>query len=169
MRIRDIRMRRNCKALHLVTSAGPALWAKRYSSAAAFAFCLGSIVSLVALIKCLVLLYDARLIVDNPVLTVCPAHVYQKDQKQCGGAETIVVSTFGILAGEKAYLWGRKPGGCRLMAAKLEGHVLSLVFGDGKSTMRADVLHGLKGQEEVAGVREKLWRETGVKLTVRDG
>ena len=154
--------------LQFAVSVCLVLWSQKFSTEAALVFLITGTVSLTAMVKYCLVLYDAKLIADNPILEVRPIHIYPVGQKQSDSPQTIVISTFGLLVGERVYSWGCKPGGARLMAAEIDRRMFHLVFGDGKNGMQAHILHGLDDMQVVAEVSERLWHETGVRLVMRD-
>ena len=83
--------------------------------------------------------------------------------------EEIIVSTFGILIGNKIYKWGMNGiSGVRLKTIEIDRSWIFLNFGDDDENMQVKLLHGLADIEEVEGIQEKFWNETGVKSVVMD-
>ena len=118
---------------------------------------------LVLLAKQSHLLRDAGLIWDNRILTMESAAAGGKEKK---GEET-VVSTFGILIGSKIYKWGSGGvHGVRLKTVEFDHTHILFVFGDAAKTTRVEILHDLESEKAVLQVREKLWRDTGIRARI---
>lgn len=133
----------------------------------AFLFGAASIALLMILVRQSRLLYDASLIWDNPILTVPSAVISISGGERKRATEETVVSTFGILIGSKIYKWGMNGvRGVRLNAIRIDRTRIYLTFGDESETMQVELLHGMTDKQEVMDVKQRLWRETGVKAII---
>jgi hypothetical protein len=114
------------------------------------------------------LLYNASLILDNRILSVPSAVISIQGDKRKRDVEETVVSTFGIMMGDRIYKWGSDGvRGVQLRAMEIDREWIYLTFGDGIKTMRVELLHGIADKEEVMKMKQRLRRETGVELVVR--
>lgn len=78
-----------------------------------------------------------------------------------------MISTFGLITGDRLFKWGcHGVDGIRLQSVELDRARIRLTFGDESSTNQAELFHGLTTEEDVAAIRQRLWRETGVTATV---
>jgi hypothetical protein len=115
------------------------------------------------------LLVAAMVIYDSRILTV-PSSVVtsesQADQKQ---AEETVVSTFGLLLGNKVYRWGCEGVyGVRLREVQINKEHICLSFGVDGEMLRVRLLHGLTDGKSVTEITQKIWHETGVRAEISD-
>ena len=112
-------------------------------------------------------LFEVTLIWDNRILTVPSAVIYSPkngEGKEVGGT---VVSTFGLLIGDKIHKWGSEGiYGVRLAAIKIDRQRLSFTFGEENYTRRVELFHGIDDGEKIREVKNHLWRETGVTALV---
>ena len=122
-----------------------------------------NITLLILLIRQNRLLYDAKLIRENRILAVPSAVVTILGSKKKSNEEETVVSTFGILMGNKIYKWGSDGvRGVRLRAIDIDRARVYLTFGDGAETKCVELLHGITDEQTVMNVKQELWDETGV-------
>jgi hypothetical protein len=166
--MKAIRKQRNCYALLLAVSICLTMWfGVAFVVEAAFALGAISITSFILLVRQSRLLSAASLIWDNRILAVPSANVFTADGQGKNGKEESVVSTFGMLIGSKIYKWGCDGiHGVRLKLVEIDRERMYLTFGDGIQTMRVELLHGIVEQQKVSDVSQKLWRETGVTVTI---
>jgi hypothetical protein len=144
-----------------------ALFAIKLMPKTALVFGAVSTALLMLLIRQNRLFYDASLIWDNRILAVPSSVISISNGKGKKDAEETVVSTFGILIGSKIYKWGCDGVcGVRLKAIDIDRERICMTFGDETETMRVELLHGMADKQEVMDVKQKLWRETGVKAMV---
>ncbi len=166
--MKAIRKRRNgYAALFAICVFLTAWFAMKLMTEAAFIFGATSIALPMLLFRQRRLLYDASLIWDNRILTVPWAIISISGGKGKKEVEETVVSTFGIMMGSKIYKWGCDGvRGVRLRVIKIDRVRIYLTFGDEEETMRVEMLHGMVDKQEVMDVKQRLWRETGVKSVV---
>lgn len=166
--MKEIRKQRNCYALLLVVSIFLTVWfGVTFMVEAAFTLGAISIASFIFLVRQIRLLSAATLIWDNRILAVRSANVFTAVGPVKNGKEESVVSTFGMLIGSKIYQWGCDGiHGVRLIAVEIDRERMYLTFGDGIQTMRVELLHGIVEQQKVSDISQKLWRETGVTVTI---
>ena len=126
-----------------------------------------SIVLLIFLIKQSCLLNDARLICDNCIFTVSSAIVSKLNNEATIAVNEIVISTFGLLIGNKLYKWGYQGAyDVKLKAIEINREKIYIIFGDGVETLKVELLHGITSEEEVIEIKQKFWRETGLDALV---
>ena len=71
------------------------------------------------------------------------------------------------MIGSKIYKWGRTGvDGVRLNTVDIDRTRIYLTFGDGTKTIRIELLHGMADEQAMKEVKERLWRETGVKAII---
>lgn len=165
-----IRKRRNGYALLFPASICLVVWlGVKFMLKAAFVFGTISAISLFLLVRQHLLLRDARLIWENPILVVPSASlsVVGVPQKEDRSKSETVVSTFGMLIGSKIYRWGLDGvHGVRLNTVEIDRERMHLTFGDAAQIMRVDFLHGLNQKQTVLEVAQKLLHETGVRADI---
>lgn len=168
MRMKAIQKRRNCYAVLFAITVFLAIWfAVKLMIVKAIVFAFISLASLVLLIRQNRLVFDASLIWDNRILVVPSAALYLPGGKGKKDVEETIVSTFGVLVGNKTYKWGSDGlHGVRLRSIEIDRAKICLTFGDGAQSMRVELLHGLVDEQGVLAVKQKLWRETGVLATI---
>lgn len=112
-------------------------------------------------------LHDARLITDNRILAVPSAVITRPEGGETEELEETVVSTFGVLAGGRVYLWGSDGvRGTRLCAAGIDRGRISLTLGGADQPLRIELPHGLTDRQTVLEICRKLEYETGVTAQV---
>lgn len=110
-----------------------------------------------------------RLIYDNRILTVPSSIVTTENLVGTEMMEETVVSTFGMLLGNKLYNWGCDGmHGTRLQKIRIDREQIWLTFGSDDEILRLELLHGMTNKEEVLMIAQKLRYETGVQAEVRD-
>ena len=128
---------------------------------------IASAVTLFFLLRQWKLLYDARLIADNRILTVPSATVTNGIGEIV--AEETVVSTFGILLGDEVFKWGSDGrGGVKLSSLEIDRLNVTLDFGNKGGNTRVKLLHGLSSESDVETFKQKILHETGVEASVVD-
>lgn len=137
--------------------------------AAAIALAAVSALSLIIFSRESRMLYCARLICDNRILTLPSAVV---TIEKCAGErmrENTVVSTFGMMVGTKVFKWGCDGiHGVRLQNVRMDREHIRLTFGVNDKKQSAVLLHGMTDRESVQEIARKIFRETGVKPEVSD-
>lgn len=114
-------------------------------------------------------LYAARLICDNRILTVPSSIVTAENSPGTKMMEETVVSTFGMLLGNKLYKWGCEGmHGTRLHKIRIDREQIWLTFGSDDESLRVELLHGMACKEKVLIIAQKLRYETGVQAEVCD-
>ncbi|WP_334105350.1 hypothetical protein [Muricomes intestini] len=112
-------------------------------------------------------LNDARLICDNIILLAPSIVMTEDDSSPVQVTEEIVLSTFGLLLGSRIYKWGCDGlQGIRLTAVKIDRSRFYVTFGDKGKTRQIEFLHGMTKRQDVLGVQEKLWQETGIRANL---
>ena len=168
--MKAIKNRRNLyAALSVATILLPELLLKAQKMEAAIA-CGGLIaVALILLYRQSRLLVAAMVIYDSQILTVPSSIVISEnhpDQKQ---AEETIVSTFGLLLGNKVYRWGCDGVyGVRLREVQIDKEHICLSFGADGEMLRDELLHGLTDRQNVMEITEKIWHETRVRAEIGD-
>ena len=163
-----IRRQRNAYALLFIISVCLTVWfGAAFMVKTAFIFGIISVASLLFLVRQIRMLYDATLIWDNRILEVSSAFILTEHGREKNNMEKTVVSTFGMLIGNKIYRWGRDGiCGVRLNIVEIDKERMYLTFGDTVKSMRVELLHGITEQKEILYVAQKLWYETGVKASI---
>lgn len=166
--MKEIAKRRNTLAILL--TAGLALTAGfllRRIPEGALVCGTGSAVLLVLLVMQFRRLHDARLLLDNRILTVPSAVISQPESGRTTELTETVVSTFGVLTGGRVYLWGCDGvRGTRLRAAGIDGGRISLTLGGANQTLCIELPHGLADKQAVLEICRTLEHETGIKAAV---
>lgn len=168
MQMKAIQKRCKCYAVLFAIGAFLTAWfAVKLMMEPALLFGAASITLFMLLVRQSRLLYNANLVLDNRILAVPSAVIYVLGGKEKKEVEETIVSTFGILIGSKIYKWGCDGvHGVRLRTIKIDQVRIHLTFGDGAETMRVELLHGMDNEQEVMDVKQRLWRETGVKAII---
>lgn len=113
------------------------------------------------------LLYNAGLICDNGIICVPSAIVTAENYPDKKLTEETIVSTFGLLLGNKLYQWGCDGvRGTRLRQIKLDRERIWLTFGTDNETLRVELLHGITNKQRVMEITQKLRHETGVTASI---
>lgn len=108
-------------------------------------------------------LHDARLVLDNRILTVPSAVITRPKSGKTLKLEETVVSTFGVLAGGRVYRWGCDGfQGTRLTAIFIDRSRIFLTLGGENQPLRIELPHGLADKQTVLEICRKLKYETGV-------
>lgn len=155
--------------LFVICSLATGWFAVKLMVEAAIIFAVISAVLLVFLIRESYLLYHANLIWNNRILSVPSAIISTSFSNEKREVEEIIVSTFGILIGNKIYKWGMNGiSGVRLKTIEIDRSWIFLNFGDDDKTVRVELLHGMADTEEAMEIQQKFWRETGIEAVVRD-
>ena len=126
-------------------------------------------VALILLYRQSRLLGTAMLIYDSRILTVPSAIVTSENQPNQKQAEETIVSTFGLLLGNKVYQWGCEGVyGVRLRDVQIDKEHICLSFGADGEMLRVRLLHGLTDGQSVTEIAQKIWHETGVRAVISD-
>ncbi len=113
------------------------------------------------------LLYAARLICDNRILTVPSSIAKTENRLSKKTMEETVVSTFGLLLGNKVYQWGCDGiCGIRLHEVWLDREHICLTFGVDGNKLHVELMHGMTDSQSILEITQKLWHETGVQAKV---
>lgn len=163
-----IRKRRNEYAMLFAISIFVTVWlGVIFKLEALIAFGAFSTISLLMLLRQSRLLYDARLIWDNRILSVASALIFMSDRQIKKETEETIVSTFGILIGSQIYRWGLDGlHGTRLHAVQINKERMVLTFGDNDQTMQVKLLHGMTEKQELEDTVQRLFYETGVTADI---
>ena len=106
----------------------------------------------------------AGLITENAVLCIPAGTVLSsEDDANFPGsnqAVTVIVSIFGILAGNKVYKYNCD--GIRLLAITIDNEYICFTYGTQKKQSDLKLLHGLSRQDDIEAVAEKFRYETGI-------
>lgn len=113
------------------------------------------------------LLHGASLICNNQILTVPLAIVVAENCTVKMTLDETVVSTFGLLIGNKVYKWGCDGvRGSRLKQVKLDKERIYLTFGTEDETQCIGLLHGITSRQSIMETTQKLRHETGVTARI---
>ncbi len=126
-------------------------------------------VALILLYRQSQLLYGAMVIHDSRILTV-PSSIVTVENQTCHKLEEeTIVSTFGLLLGNKVYQWGCEGVyGVRLQEVRIDKEHICLSFGADGKMLRVELLHGLTNRQSVMEITQKIWHETGVWASMVD-
>lgn len=114
-------------------------------------------------------LSDIKLIYENRIFTVPLAFIYVDESKSPIILEEVVVSTFGLILGNRIYKWNCDGlQGIRLNTFEIDWTKFYVSFGNSAKTIHLEFLHGITNQEAVLEVKDKLWYENGVNLIIRE-
>ncbi|HHT62743.1 MAG: hypothetical protein ACOX4H_06915 [Bacillota bacterium] len=165
--MKEFRKRRDCYAVFFVIGIVLTLiFAMNLMLVAAFISGMGSFILFIILVRQHLLLRDANLIWDNPILTVSSSIIIKSEGKKWE-AEKTIFSTFGILMGSKIYKWGSEGvHGVRLKSILIDRERIHLTFGDLKKTICVEMLHGMADKQAVLDVQKRLLYETGVSAMI---
>lgn len=112
-------------------------------------------------------LHDARLLLDNRILTVPSAVISRPESGGTTELAETVVSTFGVLTGGRVYLWGCDGvRGTRLRAVGIDRSRISMTLGGANQSLRIELPHGLADKQAVLEICQTLEHETGIKAAV---
>lgn len=152
-----------CAAIFTFSLLAAALFipANRPAAAAVFGVCAAA--SAAPLYRQGRRVYWTKLICDSSLITI-PAAVVTGPGGEQSSSET-VVATFGLLLGEKPYIWGCGKG-VRLRELKIYERTMRLKFGDGDALWRAEFPHGMADGAQIAEFAEKIRYETGVNAEI---
>lgn len=166
--MKAIRQWRNIFALLFSVNILLTAWfALRHVPEAAVAFGAASAATLVCLIRQRGRLKDARLIFDNRIFSVPAAVITTSCCANEKMLEETVVSTFGLLLGNKVYKWGCDGvTGSRLNNIEIHRERIRLTFGSGDEVFRIELLHGMTDRQTIMEITQKLWHETGVQASI---
>ena len=115
------------------------------------------------------LLVAAMVIYDSRILTVPSSVVTSENQPEQKQAEETIVSTFGLLIGNKVYRWGCDGVyGVRLREVQIDKEHICLTFGAEGEMLRVELLHGLNEMQSAMEIAQKIWHETGVRAEISD-
>lgn len=113
------------------------------------------------------LLSAAMLIYDSRILTVPSSVVTSENRPNQKQAEETIVSTFGLLLGNKVYRWGCEGVyGVRLREVQIDKAHIYLSFGADGEMLRVRLLHDLTDRLSVMEIARKIWHETGVRAEI---
>ena len=165
--MKEFRKRRDCYAVFFVIGIVLTLiFAMNLMLVAAFISGMGSFILFIILVRQHLLLRDANLIWDNPILTVSSSIIIKSEGKKWE-AEKTIFSTFGILMGSRIYKWGSEGvHGVRLKSILIDRERIHLTFGDLKKTICVEMLHGMADKQAVLDVQKRLLYETGVSAMI---
>lgn len=128
-----------------------------------------SVVAMILLYRQSRLLSAARLICDNRILTIPSSMATSETSPSTKRMEETVVSTFGMLLGNKLYRWGCEGMyGTRLKNIRIDREHIRVTFGNEDESLRLELLHGMTKKEEVLTIAQKLRYETGVQAEIYD-
>ncbi len=123
--------------------------------------------SLILLYRQNSLLYAAGLICDNSILIVPSSIVTKENCASEKMMEKTVVSTFGLLLGDRVYQWGCEGiRGIRLQNVRMDREHIYLTFGVDDNKLSVELLHGMTDRQSVVEITHKIWHETGVHAEV---
>ena len=104
---------------------------------------------------------------DSRILTVPSSIVTSENQPNQKQAEETIISTFGLLLGNKVYQWGCDGVyGVRLREVHIEKEHICLSFGVDDKMLRVRLLHGLTDKQSIMEIAQKIWYETGVQASI---
>lgn len=166
--MKEIAKRRNTLAVALTAGLALTAWfLVRRSPEGALVCGAGSAALLVLLVIQFRRLHDARLLCDNRILTVPSAVISEPESGKTTELAETVVSTFGVLTGDRVYLWGCDGVlGTRLRAVGIDRNRISLTLGGTNQSLRIELPHGMADKQEVLEICRTLEHETGVKAAV---
>ncbi|MGI6182421.1 MAG: hypothetical protein ACOYIE_10160 [Agathobaculum sp.] len=128
-----------------------------------------TIVALILLYRQSRLLGAAMVIYDSRILTVPSSVVTSETRPNQTQAEETIVSTFGLLLGNKVYQWGCEGVyGVRLREVQIDKENICLSFGADGEMLCVRLLHGLANGQNVTEIAQKIWHETGVRAEIND-
>ena len=123
--------------------------------------------ALILLIRQSRMVYYARLICSNSILTVPTAMLSYLEGAEEKIKDETIVSTFGALVVDRVYKWGCDGiNGARLISIEIDKLWIALTFGSKVQTLKLELLHGLDNTEKVSQVKQKFLHETGIEATI---
>lgn len=109
-------------------------------------------------------LETAKLIEENVVLRISAGKVLSSEDgsnfQEGDKVVPVIVSVFGILAGNKIYKFNCD--GIRLLSMKMDEEFIFFTYGTQKKQHHLKVLHGLSGKDDFPMIVETFRYETGV-------
>lgn len=108
-------------------------------------------------------LKEARLILENRIIRLCPAAIKNKSGlplENHPGSIEIFVSNFGVLLHQKIIKFNQ--GGARLKAVKISPDFITLDYGAGRAAQSIRLLSSGFNERELEEVVERFRFETGV-------
>lgn len=115
------------------------------------------------------LLNAAMVICDSRILTVPSSVVTLENIPNQQQAEETIVSTFGLLLGNRVYQWGCEGVyGVRLRKVRIDKEHICLSFGDDGKMLCVELLHGLSDRQSIMEIVETIWYEIGVRAVISD-
>lgn len=153
MHMKNIRKRMDIlKALSAISAMGVACFAVCGLSIPTLCFAISLVVVMALLLQQRKTYRAARLILESQIFST-----------NCGGSET-VLSTFGLLDGERVYPWGYED--TKLCAVEITPNYLFLSFGSKDAPSCLLLPHEFHDQQTVSTVKQRLRHETGVEASV---
>lgn len=126
-----------------------------------------SIISFVLLFHQSRLYSAAKLIYENRILMVPTSVVTTKNSTDKKTAEETIVSTFGLILGNKVYKWGCDGiRGVRLNTVQMDHDHIRLTFGVDHKRFSVEMLHCLTDKQSVIEIAKKILHETGVQTQI---
>lgn len=114
------------------------------------------------------LLNAAMVIYDSRILTVPSSVITSETRPKQTQAEETIVSTFGLLLGNRVYQWGCEGVyGVRLREVQIDKEHICLSFGNDGKMLRVKLLHGLSDRQSVMEIAERIWHETRIQAEIR--
>jgi hypothetical protein len=113
---------------------------------------------------------DARLIVENQILHIQPAVIFEQTPEKAGQLTEeslhFFVSCFGILLDGRVIRFNR--GNIVLKAVELGRDYICLTYGTAEKEQRAKLLCPVLGEQEEAEIARKFYYETGITVVHAD-
>ena len=135
----------------------------------AFVFGIFSTISLYFFCRQTQLQNTVKLISDNRILTVPSSVVVTGNSADEKTTEETIVSTFGLILGNKVYKWGCDGiGGVRLYEVQIDREHVRLTFGTDRERLHVELLHSLTDSLTVFKIAKKFLHETGVQTQITD-
>lgn len=106
----------------------------------------------------------AGLIAENAVLSITAGTVLSCEDganfPESNKTVAVIVSTFGVIAGNKVYKFNCE--GIRLLAMKMDREFIYFTYGTQDKQRHLKLLHGLSQQDDIEAIAEKFRYETGI-------
>jgi hypothetical protein len=113
---------------------------------------------------------SAELITENVLLSIPAGKVWRSDDKaaffKSNKVEPVILSGFGVLAGENVYKFNCD--GIRLLSMKIDPETIFLTYGTPKKQDHIMLRHGLIKKEDIQDIADKIHYETGIVPEVQD-